>query len=146
MLGRCLAAAVGMGLAKCIVYVLKSEAAPPRYYTGLTSNLAARLDAHNAGRCPHTASGKPWTINVIVEFSDERRAVAFERYLKSGSRRRIRKAPLQMTTSKSALCPAVGAQPSATIWRIAARQAQVVHQAVPARRPGSEGFDRASPV
>lgn len=56
-----------------------------RYYTGLTSNIAARLAAHNAGRVPHTADGKPWIIDVIVEFADERRAVAFEKYLKSGS-------------------------------------------------------------
>jgi putative endonuclease len=70
---------------KTIVYILKSEAAPNRYYTGLTSNLAERVDAHNAGRVPHTASGKPWIIDVVVEFSGERRAVAFERYLKSGS-------------------------------------------------------------
>jgi predicted GIY-YIG superfamily endonuclease len=40
---------VGVALPKCIVYVLKSESAPVRYYTGLTSNLATRLDAHNAG-------------------------------------------------------------------------------------------------
>ena len=71
---------------KRIVYVLKSEGEPKRYYTGLTSDIVARLDAHNAGRCPHTASGKPWIIDVIVEFSDERRAVAFEKYLKSGCR------------------------------------------------------------
>lgn len=70
---------------KRIVYVLKSAADPPRYYTGLTSDVGARLDAHNAGRCPHTASGKPWIIDVIVEFSDKRRAVALEKYLKSGS-------------------------------------------------------------
>jgi len=70
---------------KRIVYVLRSETAPTRYYTGLTSDMAARLDAHNAGRVPHTVSGKPWIIDVIVEFSDERRAVAFEKYLKSGS-------------------------------------------------------------
>ena len=70
---------------KCIVYVLRSESDPRRYYTGLTSNLAARLDAHNAGRCAHTASGRPWTIDIVVEFPVERRAVAFERYLKSGS-------------------------------------------------------------
>jgi putative endonuclease len=70
---------------KRIVYVLKSEIDPERYYTGLTSDIAARLEAHNAGRCPHTASGKPWIIDVVVEFSDERRAVAFEKYLKSGS-------------------------------------------------------------
>lgn len=74
-----------MPLPKCIVYVLKSASDPRRYYTGLTSNVTARLDAHNSGQCPHTASGKPWIIDVIVEFSDGRRALAFERYLKSGS-------------------------------------------------------------
>ena len=70
---------------KRIVYILKSDADAGRFYTGLTSDLAARLDAHNAGRVPHTADGKPWIIDVIAEFSDERRAVAFENYLKSGS-------------------------------------------------------------
>ena len=74
-----------MGLPKRIVYVLKSETDPSRYYTGLTSSLAARLDAHNAGQCPDTVSGEPWIVDVIVEFSDERRAFASERYLKSGS-------------------------------------------------------------
>ena len=70
---------------KRIVYVLKSASDPRRYYTGLTSNVSARLDAHNAGQCSHTASGRPWIIDVVVEFTDERRAVTFERYLKSGS-------------------------------------------------------------
>ena len=74
-----------MELRKRIVYILKSDANPTRYYTGLTSNISARLAAHNAGRVPHTADGKPWIIDVIVEFSDERRAVAFEKYLKSAS-------------------------------------------------------------
>lgn len=35
--------------------------------------------------CSHTASGRPWLVDVVVEFIDERRAVVFERYLKSGS-------------------------------------------------------------
>ena len=74
-----------MPLPQTIVYVIKSQADPTRYYTGLTSNVAARLAAHNAGRVPHTSDGKPWIIDVIVEFSDERRAIAFEKYLKSGS-------------------------------------------------------------
>jgi predicted GIY-YIG superfamily endonuclease len=74
-----------MPLAKTIVYVLKSEADPRRYYTGLTSHLGARLEAHNTGRVPHTADGRPWIIDVVVEFTDEARAVAFEKYLKSGS-------------------------------------------------------------
>jgi predicted GIY-YIG superfamily endonuclease len=68
-----------------IVYILKNNAQPPRYYTGLTSDLHVRLDAHNAGRCPHTARGRPWRVDVIVKFADEARAVAFEQYLKSGS-------------------------------------------------------------
>lgn len=74
-----------MAQPKCIVYVLKSETLSARYYTGLTSHLAARLEAHYAGRCRHTAAGKPWKVDVVIKFTDERRAVAFERYLKSGS-------------------------------------------------------------
>lgn len=67
-----------MSLPQTIVYVLRSQSDPTRYYTGLTSNIVARLAAHNAGRVPHTASGRPWVIDVVIEFSDERRAVAFE--------------------------------------------------------------------
>ena len=67
------------------VYVLKNGAVPPRYYTGLTSDVARRLAEHNTGNCIHTAKYRPWSIDIVIEFSDERRAVAFERYLKSGS-------------------------------------------------------------
>ena len=70
---------------KVFVSVLRSKADPTRYYTGLTSHVAARLNAHNAGRCPHTATGRPWEVDVVIEFPDESRAVEFERYLKSGS-------------------------------------------------------------
>jgi putative endonuclease len=69
----------------CCVYVIRSRADRTRYYTGVTSNWHARLKAHNAGRCPHTCDGTPWEIDVVVQFSDEPRALAFERYLKSGS-------------------------------------------------------------
>jgi putative endonuclease len=68
-----------------IVYILKNTETPPRYYMGLTSNLAKRLDDHNSGRCSHTSKFLPWSVDVMLKFSDERRAVAFERYLKSGS-------------------------------------------------------------
>lgn len=68
-----------------MVYVLKNLENPPRYYTGLTSDVAARCAAHNAGCSVHTAKYRPWSIDVVVEFADEHRAVAFERYLKSGS-------------------------------------------------------------
>jgi putative endonuclease len=72
-------------LTKRFVYVLKNEDRPPQYYTGVTSDVPARLAAHNDGRSPHTASHRPWRLDVVVEFADERRAIAFERYLKSGS-------------------------------------------------------------
>ena len=74
-----------MELRKRIVYILRTDVDSTRYYTGLTSDMAARLDAHNAGRVPHTANAKPSIIDVVVEFADEDRAVAFEKYLKSGS-------------------------------------------------------------
>ena len=74
-----------MSEAKCCVYVLRSGADRTRYYTGVTSDWRARLEAHNAGGCLHTAHGRPWQIDIVVEFADERRAVAFERHLKSGS-------------------------------------------------------------
>ena len=74
-----------MSGSKCLVDVLRNKSMPRRYYTGLTSHIKSRLDAHNAGHCVHTATGRPWEVDVIIEFSDESRAVAFERYLKSGS-------------------------------------------------------------
>ena len=70
---------------KRFVYVLKNSDVPPRYYTGLSANVSNRLVQHNAGNNTHTAKYRPWSIDVVVEFTDERRAVAFERYLKSGS-------------------------------------------------------------
>ena len=71
--------------AKRTVYILQSEHHRSRYYTGLTSRLTARLDEHNAGRCQHTASARPWRLIVAIEFAEEGRAVEFEQYLKSGS-------------------------------------------------------------
>jgi putative endonuclease len=67
------------------VYILNSESDPNRYYTGLTSDVARRLDDHNRGACSHTVNGRPWRLVIAIEFGHEDRAVAFERYLKSGS-------------------------------------------------------------
>ena len=70
---------------KRTVYILKNFERPPKYYIGLTANLRQRLDDHNRGGSPHTANHRPWVVDVAIKFGDERRAVAFERYLKSGS-------------------------------------------------------------
>ena len=42
-------------MSKRFVYVLKNHDAPPRYYTGLTSDVARRHAEHNTGSCRHTA-------------------------------------------------------------------------------------------
>ena len=76
---------------KRFVYVLRNASAEARYYIGLTSGVHSRLAIHNSGGCPHTRSGRPWTLHVAVEFSDEATAVRFERYLKSGSGRAFAK-------------------------------------------------------
>ena len=72
-------------MVKRFVYVLRNAEVPPRYYTGVTSDVARRHAEHNAGNCTHTAKYRPWSVDVVIEFSDERRAVVFEHYLKSGS-------------------------------------------------------------
>ena len=72
-------------MSRRFVYILRNGEEQPRYYTGITSNVVARLEQHNAGLCCHTAKYRPWSIDVVIEFSDERHALAFERYLKSGS-------------------------------------------------------------
>jgi putative endonuclease len=78
-------------LPKRSVYILRSVTDSIRPYIGLTSDVRARLDDHNAGRCRHTARYRPWELNVTIELRDEQRAVAFERYLKSGSGRAFAK-------------------------------------------------------
>jgi predicted GIY-YIG superfamily endonuclease len=74
-------------MAKHYVYVLRSISHPDQFYTGLCSNVEARVEAHNSGQSPHSSKYKPWKILTYQWFEDERSAAAFERYLKSGSGR-----------------------------------------------------------
>ena len=67
------------------VYLLESLAKPGKRYTGITSDLSGRPKEHNAGKSPHTAKFKPWKIVVAIRFTDDHKAKAFEKYLKSGS-------------------------------------------------------------
>ena len=69
------------------VYILQSLSDPAQFYTGLCTIVDARLAAHNAGQSPHTAKFKPWRLLSSHYFVDEKVAIAFERYLKSGSGR-----------------------------------------------------------
>ncbi len=76
------------------VYILQSEQDAEHFYTGITDDLKARLSAHNSGAVTHTAKYRPWRVKSYVAFADESRALAFEKYLKSGSGRAFAKARL----------------------------------------------------
>ena len=69
------------------VYLLQSIACPKKRYVGLTSNLRQRLATHNKGSSPYTSRHAPWSIVTVIRFVDDRRASAFEQYLKTASGR-----------------------------------------------------------
>ena len=69
------------------VYILESISQPGNYYTGQTRSLKARLQKHNDGGCPHTAALRPWRFKNFFAFNTKQKAIAFEKYLKSGSGR-----------------------------------------------------------
>lgn len=69
---------------KC-VYLLQSLSHPNQRYMGITEDLDGRFKAHNAGQSPHTSKHRPWKCVVAITFTDDRKAEAFETYLKHGS-------------------------------------------------------------
>ncbi len=75
------------------VYILESLIGE-HFYTGITDDVDTRLSKHNSGAVTHTAKYRPWKIKTYVAFSNETRAIAFEKYLKSGSGRAFAKARL----------------------------------------------------
>ena len=66
-------------------YLLQSERFPDQRYIGVTADLKQRIPDHNAGKSPHTSKFVPWRLETYLAFSNKEKAVAFERYLKSGS-------------------------------------------------------------
>jgi putative endonuclease len=73
------------------VYILLSESTPDRHYVGSTSDMNARLAAHNAGKVSHTSKHKPWRIETAIAFREKGKSATLERYLKSGSGREFAK-------------------------------------------------------
>jgi len=65
------------------VYVLWS-ASLAKTYVGITSNLTARINAHNLGIKGWTVRGRPWQLIYWETFADKPAAILRERYLKSG--------------------------------------------------------------
>jgi putative endonuclease len=77
------------------VYLLQSITFPKEIYVRLTDDLRARFAAHNAGQSPHTAKFRPWRLVTYIAFSNEAKAISFERYLKTGSGRAFAKRRLR---------------------------------------------------
>jgi len=69
------------------LYIIKSDKFPGSFYTGYTTNLENRLAKHNTGYVRHTRRYRPWALKSYIAFADKPKALAFERYLKSGSGR-----------------------------------------------------------
>ena len=67
------------------VYLLRSIPAPDQTYIGYTTDLNTRLKAHNHGKSKHTAKYKPWELVTYTAFSEQSKALSFEKYLKSHS-------------------------------------------------------------
>ena len=67
------------------VYLLRSISCPGQRYIGKTDDLKRRLAEHNSGKSVHTRKYAPWQLVAAIAFTDERKALAFERYLKTGS-------------------------------------------------------------
>jgi predicted GIY-YIG superfamily endonuclease len=73
------------------VYILNSLIEKDRMYVGRTSDVENRLKEHNAGESIHTNKYIPWKLATYLAFDSKEKAVAFERYLKSGSGRSFSK-------------------------------------------------------
>jgi putative endonuclease len=72
------------------VYILESLDAE-HFYVGIADDVPTRLAKHNAGKVPHTSKYRPWRVATYIAFTDEKKAIAFEKYLKSGSGRAFAK-------------------------------------------------------
>ncbi|HEX6973504.1 MAG TPA: GIY-YIG nuclease family protein [Vicinamibacterales bacterium] len=80
-----------MSTTTCFVYVLQSTVDARRHYVGLTNDVARRLASHNSGGSRHTAPLRPWRLIVSLQFENPDSALAFEKYLKTGSGRAFAK-------------------------------------------------------
>ena len=66
------------------VYILKSIITNEKYI-GYTTNLKERIKQHNSGQSEFTSHRGPYKIAWYSAFIEKRKALAFEKYLKSSS-------------------------------------------------------------
>ncbi len=67
------------------VYLLRSMSNPKKTYVGMTDDLDARLQKHNAGGSPHTSKYRPWELIASIGVRTKDKAAELEKYFKIGS-------------------------------------------------------------
>ena len=67
------------------VYLIRSLVHSNQRYVGITNSLPDRIKKHNEGGSVHTAKYRPWELIMFLGFKNEKSALAFEKYLKTGS-------------------------------------------------------------
>lgn len=69
------------------VYILHCKDGMP--YTGFTKNLKDRMSRHRRGSVPAIKNRRPIKLVTYIGFDDKYRAIAYEKYLKTGSGRAV---------------------------------------------------------
>ena len=67
------------------VYLIRSTKDPSKTYIGYTIDLDQRMEKHNNGASIYTSDDRPWVLVTYVVFSEQSKAIEFEKYLKIGS-------------------------------------------------------------
>jgi putative endonuclease len=67
------------------VYLIEGVHDRKQHYVGHTGDRKTRITEHNAGKSIHTSRFKPWNLACYLGFAKQRKAIPFEKYLKSGS-------------------------------------------------------------
>lgn len=75
------------------VYLLESETTK-RWYTGYSTDIYKRVDAHNEHMNVSTAHGGPWKLIYYEAYLEKMDALKREKFLKSGSGHRYVKKQL----------------------------------------------------
>jgi len=70
------------------VYILMNSRG--KQYVGQAGDVHERLKEHNEGSVTATKHLRPWHVEWFCGFLDKKKAIQFERYLKSGSGRSFR--------------------------------------------------------
>ncbi len=71
------------------VYIL--ELSNNSYYVGQTSDLKKRIKDHNKGNTNYTKKYLPVKLHFYCAFKSKKKAIEFEKYLKSGSGKAFKK-------------------------------------------------------